>query len=423
MILATDRAANGLERPHLRAIEVERVTYQGNQYFLLHDNMGIAQQQLLAPLHFGGVLALSDGTRALPEIVDDARMLYGSPVDASEAKELFSALESTGMLEGDRFERLRQEAVADWRAQTHRPLALAGRGYPVEGELLGSQFEELLDACNAQEIPEDALHWEKGVALLSPHIDYPRGGATYAGVWKTLGAAVRSADVAVILATDHKGDAPFTFTKLDYATAYGVLPTDTVLRDALVKIVGEAAAYTGELRHRSEHSIELVVNWLHHMRRQPPIPIVPVLVGSMHRYFGNSSVDNATASPCEDDVLTSIVERLREEMQTRRVLIVASGDLAHVGPVFGGAPLDLAAITRLQTEDAHLLATMQHGSADDFFAEIRRTRDKNNVCGVTPIYLAKRVVGDLPGRCTGYAVTPADEFDTSVVTIAGMAFT
>ena len=403
--------------PALRPIEVERVPYRGSEYFLLRDGMEIATQQLLVPLHFGAVLALADGSRALSALVEEARTLYGSPVEEAEVQDLFATLDGIGMLESDAYRALHAEAVAAWRVQESRPLALAGLGYPAEREAMWQKFQELLAASETAEIPADALEWEKGVALLSPHIDYPRGGEIYASVWKAMGAAVRVADVAIILATDHKGGNPFTFSSIDYATPYGVLPTDPPLRAALIDAVGAEAAYASELNHRGEHSIELVANWLHHMRQGEPLPIVPILVGSLHRHIGNGS------HPADDLLLNQVVEVIRTEMKRRRVLVVASGDLAHVGPAFGGAPLDDAGKTHLQTEDARLLDAMWQGSAETFYAGIRRVRDRNNVCGVAPIYLSMRAAAGVQGKPTGYAVTPADAEYTSVVTIAGVAFT
>jgi len=402
--------------PVLRPVEVHRVPYQGSDYFLLRDGMEIATQQLLVPLHFGGVLALADGSRSISALVEEARLLYNAPVDEEEVQGLFAALDGIGMLEGKVYLALRAETTAAWRAQAYRPPALAGLGYSDEREALWRKFQALLDASDTPEIPEVALDWGKGVTLLSPHIDYPRGGAVYANVWKAMGAAVRTADVAIILATDHKGGSPFTFSAIDYATPYGVLPTDPILRNALIDTVGEEAAYASELNHRSEHSIELVVNWLHHMRQGEPLPIVPILTGSLHRHIGNGS------HPAEDALLNGVINVIRGEMQRRRVLVVASGDLAHVGPAFGGALLDDSGKEELQMEDARLLDAMRQGSAEAFFAEIHRVRDRNNVCGVAPIYLTMRVAADVRGDPVGYAVTPADAANTSVVTIAGVAF-
>lgn len=414
MTISTCESAD-LTTPCLRPVEVQRVTYEGSGYFLLNDSLAVASQPLLVPQYFGGVLALADGRHTLPELLAQAQQRYHAPVAQAEVEEMFALLEEAGYLEGERFRSLYGQEVAAWRAQSHRPPALAGAGYPAQPQQLHHHLQQLLDASDAEELPAEALDWSRGVALLSPHIDYPRGGSVYASAWKRMGAAVRAAEVAVILATDHKGDDPFTFTTLDYATPYGVLPTDARLRDALTQEVGEEAAFAGELRHRNEHSIELVVNWLHHLRGAA-LPIVPVLVGSLHRFVRNGG------DPSGDTLLNRVIETIRAEMQVRKVLVVASGDLAHVGPAFGGASLDASGKDALRAQDFRLLQAMAQGDAEAFFSEIRSVRDRNNVCGVAPIYLTMRCAEGVSGVLTGYNVTPADEAFTSVVSIAGVAF-
>jgi hypothetical protein len=106
----------------------------------------------------------------------------------------------------------------------------------------------------------------------------------------------------------------------------------------------------------------------------------------------------------------------------RRVLVIASGDLAHVGPAFHGAPLTPATRQQVEQTDQELLHHISAGDADAFFGAIRRVRDRNNVCGVAPIYLTLRALGNVQGERIGYAICPADDQNTSVVTITGVMF-
>ncbi len=62
------------------------------------------------------------------------------------------------------------------------------------------------------------------------------------------------------------------------------------------------------------------------------------------------------------------------------------------------------------------------GDAGAFFSSIRRVSDRNNVCGVAPIYLTLRLLGESLGTQAGYAICPADDEDASVVTVTGMLF-
>ena len=46
--------------------------------------------------------------------------------------------------------------------------------------------------------------------------------------------------------------------------------------------------------------------------------------------------------------------------------------------------------------------------------------DSNDVCGLPPIYLSLRLLGKTRGETIAYDQCPADEQDTSWVSVAGM---
>jgi AmmeMemoRadiSam system protein B len=339
---------------------------------------------------------------------------YGIALPEESVGELLAALDVALMLDNERAAAAHAAARAAFRAEPFRTPALAGPSYPArERELWRLLQDYLEEAANVEPL---AVDWSHPVGLLSPHIDYARGGAVYAQVWKRAAAAAREAELVILLGTDHYGADLFSLTRQNYATPYGVLPTDTAIVDQLAAAIGEEAAYAGELRHRGEHSLELVAVWLHHLRAGAPVPVVPILTGSFHLLLGNDS------SPSEQPVIRDVLAVLRRAMAGRRTLVIASGDLAHVGPAFGGRPLTAAGRRRLAAADDDLVAAMCAGDSAAFFAAIRGVNNRNNVCGVAPIYLTMQLLGDLPGEQWGYAVCPADDNDTSVVTVTGMMF-
>ncbi len=415
-----------LNFPLLRAVDVRRVEQDGAPFFLLRDPLHLGDQQLHVSQLFGPALALFDGSNAIDDIAALVRTQYGLPMESRHVQSLADALDEACMLESPRFRQRYAEAVTAFRCAPSRPPALAGSGYPAERDDLEALLQSLLDA--ADDVEPAPVDWAQGVGLLSPHIDYGRGGPVYAQVWKRAANAVAGADVAVIFGTDHFGNDLFTLTRQSYATPYGTLPTDTAVVDALAAALGEQAAFAGELRHRGEHSLELVAVWLHHMRggmrggmragmrAGKPLPIVPILVGSLQHHMENGAV------PQDDPQLAAALAALKSATAGRRVLYVASGDLAHVGPAFGGAPLYDAQRAMVRRADSALLHPMLEGNAAAFFAEIKRVQNRNNVCGVTPIYLTLRALGAVRGTQLGYAHCPADDAGTSIVSVAGVMF-
>ncbi len=249
----------------------------------------------------------------------------------------------------------------------------------------------------------------------------------YAAVWDRAAAAVRAADLAIIFGTDHYGGhGKLTLTRQHYATPYGVLPTAVDIVDAAASAIGVEAAFEEELHHRSEHAIEFAAVWLHHMRggaangagaaAPAACEIVPVLCGSFGHYVAGA------ADPGRDARIAALVAALRQATAGRRVVVVAAADLAHIGPAFGGAAVDAAGRAALQAADAEMLAQINRGDAAGFFGALQQVGDRNNVCGLPPIYLALRLLGPVAGETVAYDQCPADEDGTSWVSVAGVVW-
>jgi MEMO1 family protein len=406
-------------RPKLRAIDMRPHSQNGQDYYVLRDPLELSDRQLLVPDVLAALLPFFDGSRSTQAIAQEFNAHYGVPIGAEMVVKLATALDEVHLLENERSTSAIQRIREEYRAAPHRPLLLADRGYPADPAALHTLLEGYRAAAASGAGPERPVAPAPRFGLLSPHIDYLRGGPVYAQVWEQAAEAAHEADLAVIFATDHSGSDPFTLTRQHYATPYGVLPTAVEIVDHLATAIGPDAAYAGELRHRGEHSIELVAVWLHHLRGGLPIEIVPILCGGLHPYILNG------ADPSTDALTNRVLEALSAATVGRKVLVVASGDLAHVGPAFSQPALTAATRATVPAADQELIRHMTAGDARGFFESIRRVRDRHNVCGVAPIYLTLRYLGQqghVDGIPAGYASCPADEADTSAVTIGGMIF-
>ncbi len=400
--------------PKLRPLDVRPLLHENEPYLLLRDPQQLSEHQLLVPQPLGAVLAYCDGRHDIPKMVKAFERRYGIELPPELVGELLAALDDALMLDNARAAAAEDAARNAFRAEPFRTPALAGPSYPAGDKELWRLLQDYLE--EAAEVEPLAVDWSRPVGLLSPHIDYGRGGPVYAQVWKRAAQAAREAELVILLGTDHYGADLFSLTRQNYATPYGVLPTDSALVDELAAAIGEEEAYAGELRHRGEHSLELVAVWLHHLRAGAPVPVVPILTGSFQPFLAEDT------QPCDHPPIQAALAVLRRAMVGRRTLVIASGDLAHVGPAFGGKPLTAAARQKLAAADAQLVAAMRAGDSAAFLAAIREVKNRNNVCGVAPIYLAMQLLGDLPGEQWGYATCPADDNDTSAVTVTGMMF-
>lgn len=398
--------------PKLRAaLDLRPIHQNGQRFLLMRDPSQISDAVLGIPQALAPVLLLCDGQwdmESIAIILDEQFQIRFEP---GVLDEMLATLDNALFLDNERFAWAKQQALDDYRAAPFRPPNLAGASYPADP----AELKQLLDSYLA-EAGEVVSASAEVRGLVSPHIDYPRGGAVYAKVWKRAQAAVRAADLIILLGTDHYSDeaGSLTLTRQHYATPYGVLPTAHAIVDKLAEAIGPEDAYRGELRHRGEHSLELVAVWLHHLRAGQPVELIPILTGS----FGHFVKDNA--SPLSDPKMHAALEILKRETQGRRVLVIASGDLSHVGPAFEGEPLDEAAKVALTVEDHSVIERMCAGDAEGFYSVIQRVEDRHNVCGLSPVYLTLKLLENAEGERVAYAVCPADENNTSVVTVCGV---
>ncbi len=405
--------------PKLRAVDARPYMQEGEHYILLQDPLHLTEKMLLVPRALGPALAMCDGTQEDASTLSAALAVrHGMRVAPDMIEDLLAALDGALLLDNTASTQALTQALTDYRDAPFRRPSLAGHSYPAEGEALQRAFDDYLKEVE-DDRPPLTLPSSSVWGLVSPHIDYQRGGPVYAQVWKRAEAMVRAADLVVILGTDHMGSpGHWTLTRQHYATPLGTLPTPREVVDVFADALGEDAAFAEELHHRSEHSIELAAVWLHYMRGGQPCEVVPVLCGSF-RHFVEDSVDAA-----QDLAIGALVDAFKTVSRGRRVLVVAAADLSHVGPAFGGRPIDFIGRARLRAADDELIERICAGDAEEFLTAIRRVRDKNNVCGVPPIYLMLRMLGhsDVEGELVGYDRCPADGQGTSLVSICGVVF-
>lgn len=402
-----------IENPKLRLIDAKPMVYEGASYLVLRDPLGLTDKTLLIPQQYIPILALCDGSRNPAALRGALAIRYGIYLTRERIEEFLSALDNAFLLENTRSYQALEETRLSFRQAPFRPPASAGHSYPQDPADLADYLQAFLDEASGHDSGSENPALDGKIrGLVSPHIDFERGGPVYAQVWGQAARAVQAADLAIIFGTDHYSEGrAFSLTHQSYATPFGVLPTDTTTVDRLAEVIGEDEAFAGELHHRQEHSIELAAVWMHHIRGGQPVATVPILTGPLE----------IIQQQRNGETLKAVLRSLRQAMRSRRVIVIAAGDLAHVGPAFEGQPVNPEKIIQLKNADDELIQAICSGDAEGFHHAIQRVEDANNVCGVSPVYLTLRLLAPLQGQALGYAVCPADQEQTSVVTICGVA--
>ena len=413
--MAEESGRSAPTHPKLRLLEPQLVDYQGQRMIYLHDSLGIARDGALIPQPLAPLLSLCDGTRDVSGLRSGLLMRTGNTLPEHVIEQIIEQLDDALLLENGAYQDAAAEVVRRYREARHRPPTHAGPVYP--GDPAGLRraiagYCEETPVVPMTDAPPGAL-----VGMLCPHIDYARGHKTYAELWQRAEPSLDEIELVVILGTDHSGGlGMITPTRQSYYTPYGVLPTDTEIVDGLAHALGQRQAYAEEIHHINEHSIELASVWLHHFLDGRACPVVPILCGSFHHFIANSG------NPSEDENIVNVVHYLREATEDRNTLVIAAGDLAHLGPAFGdSAPLDTIARAKLSAEDSASMEDIRNGDAAGFFERSRAESDSRRICGISPIYLMLEYLSSkkILGETMGYDQCPADAQGGSVVSIAG----
>jgi len=354
-----------------------------------------------------------DGTRDIGTLRTGFELRTGTPLSPTNLEQLLSALDQALFLDNERFTQAYVAAVSDYRCAACRPHTLPGRSCPSDPQELSTYLQQYLDEVpDANPCPGLEIR-----GLISPHIDFPRGGPVYASVWAKAATAVREAELIVILGTDHMAaSGEVTLTRQNYQTPWGTIPTAQDMADEVAREVGDEV-FRYELHHRGEHSVETAALWLHHLVRDKPCPILPVLCGSFQPFIDRGE------SPLRATLISDTVAALKRVAALRRTVVIAAADFAHVGPAFGDrAPLDAVDRARLTAHDQTLIDILSGAEAEHFFEAIRSEGDQMRICGLPPIYLMLSVLTQVKGVSTGYAQCPASEDGGSLVSICGMTY-
>jgi AmmeMemoRadiSam system protein B len=412
-----------IERPRLRPLSVRRHEQQGHAYALLTDPLAVFDQGVLIPIDmFLQVVRHFDGSVTLPEI--QARVLRetGRLITLAELEQLIEELDRAMVLHGPTFEAFHQA----YRESRSRPAALAGRSYAGTERALRSQLSRFFTdsrgagAWKVQK-PESAngsVPTSNLRGILSPHIDFERGGLSYTWSYKELVEQSR-ADVFVIFGVAHQYCRHrFSLTYKDFETPLGTVPTD---RDYVSRIVDRAGEhlFEDELAHRTEHSIEFQAVFLQHvLGDQRPFSIVPILVGSFHDLM-EQGID-----PIADPEVGRVVNALREveSASGKRVAYIGGIDLCHAGPQFGDPlPVDGAVQDEIRAFDGAMLARAEVCDARGWFETASRNGNRWRVCGLAATYTMLQTIGPARGRILNYDQA-VDGARTCCVSFASMVF-
>lgn len=387
------------------SLSLHPLEIEGKPYFHFTDMRHIASSPLIVPDPLMVVISRFDGSHSLEKILREFAP-YG--LEEQVLVQLFVDLERMMFLETGSRARRWNEIKLEYRQTAERSPSHAGAVYPEGANELTAFLDNL--RIRSRDALSRSQDWEMGVTVhrsshegrltglaasqaarghvrgvISPHIDYRRGFATYGPVSETL-RKLPSPDLVLLVGTCHSAmDSFAVLSDKNYLFPGGSLSGRMVREYNFPEWV-----YAEEILHAKEHSLELQLPFIGDAWNSQPC-VCPLLVGSLHQSILEKK-EPAELHPFYDWVklLVEFIDTL--EKQGVNLFIHLGVDLAHMGRHFGDAQsLQIDDRRLIAEEDLKFLQLVLHGTASEVFQHVSRDHDRRRICGFSSIYLMKKI--------------------------------
>ena len=404
-----------MEKPKLRFIETFTVQHNGSEFICLRDPQDTYGNMLLVPPQALYIISHFTGKNSIVDIQSSIMKRYGNLIYKEQILELIKQLDDAFLLDSERYRNYHKRVEEDFQNSNVRESSHAGLSYPKDvNELsswLDSYFENTL-------VPQDK-NLENTIGIISPHIDFSRGGKSYAKAYKEL-LKNQECNTFIIFGTSHYTTVnnPFILTKKNFITPFGEVEIDIRSINKIEKACNWDL-YEGEIFHKAEHSIEFQVVFLQYIfQGVRKIKIVPILCNSFYKFIENGT------SPADDVNISIFLDTVKEIVLELgdKVSIIAGADLTHMGHKFGDREaVDENILDWIKRRDHMSIGLSEQLDAEGFYRTIEEEKDIRKICGLSPIYSLLKTVNAKKGKMLDYG--QALEPDTgSVVTYTSIGF-
>jgi AmmeMemoRadiSam system protein B len=402
--------------PRMRGVDIFPAEVSGEKVICLRDPLNLTGKILFIPYPTYFIITLLDGQHSVVDVQTEFMRRFGELLYREKIEGLIAQLDEHFLLDSERFREAERKMIDSFKNSPVRPMTLAGESYEGDGQKLKDTIRSYFTDPEGPGLPGARNDSGKLAGAIAPHIDYRRGGPCYAWAHRAI-LESSSSDLFIILGTAHSPlKQPFAVTGKHFQTPWGQVETDQAF---LSEMDAGRDFYEDEWVHKTEHSIELQLIFLRALwDGKDPFQIVPILCGSFHEAILNDS------SPTELPGVGPFIQSLKTAISRtkKRVCVLASADLAHVGLRFGDPdPPNRFTLQNLAEEDRRMLGYAERIDAEGFFRVLSREKDRRRICGLVPIYVLLRLLEGTEGRLLKYSQS-LDQASQSVVTFASMAY-
>lgn len=371
--------------PRLRDLESFPVREQGETKFALRDVHNIQERTMVLSAPAYWIAIQLDGRKSKVDIqAEFARQFEGQILPSDVVDRVVKVLDENFLLETARYRERMRAIASGYRKEDTRKAAHAGAVYSEDRAELHKEIREHFNSKDGPGLLEPP---EGGTVrgLVAPHIDFMRGGPSYAWSYREL-LGRPMADLYVLLGVAHVSPpTPFVLTDKDYQTPLGPARADAALARRLAEKV-PFDPFQFEIVHRSEHSLEfqaVYLKWVAEQRKED-FKILPVLCSGVEEGEANTE---------------AFLDALRAELEAYdgTVCLLAAVDLAHIGRRFGDDfDIDDARLAAMEKADRVSIGALEKLDAGAFYRSVvRRGVNERKVCGLGALYAFARGLKDL----------------------------
>ncbi len=413
-----------LDTPAVRPLDMHPARVDGRDVIIVRDPLGVMEGAAVLAAHplLLVFFQLANGRTTCAQMAEVVTRATGTIIGAEVFESIAKQLDEALLLLSPRFQEAYEGKRREFSQLSVRPSTVFRADGLDRLEMIKKLAEQLRGHVHASGAPPAELDLPRKsvVGVLSPHIDYDRGGAAYAWAYRALKDYGVGAKTYIVIGTSHKPMAHrFVATRKDFETPLGLVETDRELLDELRESFG-GELFADEFAHANEHTIELQTIYLRHIFGENETPrIVPVLVGSFEEMLLTG------AKPSDDPEIASFCKALKEILERHggRVGLIAGVDLSHCGPHFGQPVMnDEEREREIEIGDRGALAALETGDPEKFFDYFREDGNEQQVCSIATIYVAMAAMQGLaiPRVLTYQQANTPDR--TCLVSFASVAF-
>ncbi|GAB5465537.1 MAG: hypothetical protein Kapaf2KO_09730 [Candidatus Kapaibacteriales bacterium] len=358
-------------------LEVQEIETDGTKFALIIDRDGLTSQPIQMPLQVWRQLQFFNEPEINQKVLSG---IYQLSIPLDQLRQVVFNLDLMGYLKSPRLETIVKQKKEYLDSSIKEPVC-SGSVYSNNLEELDTYISNSLFHIEKQRLNLPRL-------ILAPHLDYNTGQKTieaYANAFSPLKGHANSYKKILMLGTAHYIDSNLIMLcDKNYLTPYGEAKVNRKLTNMLSQ--EDPSVSIDNLAHRNEHSLELHLPFLQHIFRNQEVEYLFALTGDI-----SSDIDcSASASERLKKTINSLKNIIDDD-----TLVVASGDLTHIGHKFG----DERSSAQMRSENENYIdslnSSLSIGSASEWANAIKSMNNSFRVCGYSPFFIALSLFDNL----------------------------